>query len=86
MVYPRKIDYNKVKELYCKGYSHNQIAKDQNTTPNSINRVLNALKNKGEIKRRLIDWMKQGENHNRSKLTESQVRAIIKKKRSAMYL
>jgi transposase len=68
---------SKVIDLYYNGLSHHEIAIKLNKTEHAIMGILSFLKKNGKIERRKIDLKKQGQNHNRAKITDEKARKII---------
>lgn len=73
----KKINREKVIAMYKAGASYADIAVFLHCSINSINAIIWSLKKAGVITRRKFDNVKQGEKHNRAKLTELQIREII---------
>lgn len=71
----KRIDRSEIINLYKKGISHIEIAQKLGITPVSSSSYINRFVKNGESKRK-IHLKKQGERHNRAKLTEEDIKKI----------
>jgi transposase len=67
----------KIIAMYNNGDSVKYMSNYLDLSEVSVNQYIHTLKKNKLISRRKIDKKKQGENHNRAKLTEKQAREII---------
>ncbi len=76
-IFSNKEHYDKVIDLYKKGYSYSDISKMSHISVQKVGLILINQKNQKKLSVRKINFTKKGENHNRAKLTEGDVINIL---------
>jgi transposase len=71
----KRIDRSGIIDLYKEGFSHIEIAQKLGITSVSSSSYINRFVKNGESKRK-VHLKKQGERHNRAKLTEEDIKKI----------